>query len=110
MGLFGRKKQAKKDDNAFLQAKLDGRLVRYVTRREPDENGNTVETVLGKDGRICATNGYVAVIAGGKEVFRCDAADASMSELMSLEGAVVKGPNSVNGKDDTVVAYYKYYR
>mgnify|MGYP000017957307 CR=1 FL=1 len=110
MGLFGRKKAKTGGGGAELLAKIDGRLVRYVTRRGVDENGSPTETVLGKEGRIMTQNGRIVVMSGGREVFRCAAEEASCGELMSLEGVVFTGPNELSGKRESVVAYYKYYR
>ena len=87
-----------------LLAKLDGRLVKYVVRGSPEE------IVLGKEGRIMAPGGFVAVSCGDRDVFRSEAGQVQCSELMSLEGAVLSGFNTILGQEDTVVAYYKYYR
>ena len=40
MGLFSRRKQKQLDTNTELLAKIDGRIIRYVTCRGIDENGN----------------------------------------------------------------------
>lgn len=110
MGLFSRKKSKAADTNTALLARIDGRLIRYVTRRDTDENGSPRETVLGKEGRIHVQPDYVAVSSNGKEVFRCTPEDVKCGELMSLEGVVFTGINQLTGQMDTVVAYYKYYR
>lgn len=110
MGLFSRRKQKQMDTDTALLAKIDGRITRYVTCRGTDENGNPMETVLGKEGRIHALHDCIVISCGGAEVFRCDAALAKCGELMSLEGVVVTGPNQVTGRTESVVAYYKYYR
>lgn len=93
-----------------LLAKLDGRLVKYVVRRTVNAAGSPEEIVLGKEGRIMAPGGFVAVSCGDRDVFRSEAGRVQCSELMSLEGAVLSGFNTILGQEDTVVAYYKYYR
>ena len=98
------------DTNTELLAKIDGRIIRYVTCRGIDENGNPMETVLGKEGRINTLHDRIVISCSGTEVFRCDTALAKCGELMSLEGVVVTGPNQVTGRTESVVAYYKYYR
>lgn len=110
MGLFSRKNRKEDNEQAALLAKLDGRLVKYVTRRELNEAGSPVETILGKEGRIHTLHGEIIVRCGTTEVFRCAAEGASCGELLSLEGVVLKGVHPETGKPDTVVAYYKYYR
>ena len=110
MGLFSRRKQKQLDTNTELLAKIAGRIIRDVTSRGTDENGNPMETVLGKDGRINTLHDRIVISCGGTEVFRCDTALAKCGELMSLEGVVVTGPNQVTGRTESVVAYYKYYR
>ena len=110
MGLFSRRKQKQLDTNTELLAKIDGRIIRYVTCRGIDENGNPMETVLGKEGRINTLHDRIVISCSGTEVFRCDTALAKCGELMSVEGVVVTGPNQVTGRTESVVAYYKYYR
>lgn len=110
MGIFSRGKKKTADTNRELLSRIDGRLVRYVTRRGTDEDGNPTETVLGKEGRITVQHGMAAVSCDGREVFRCDVEEVKCGELMSLEGAVFTGVNALSGQEDTVVAYYKYYR
>lgn len=110
MGLFSRKNKKTLETDPALLAKLDGKLIRYVTRRGMDEKGNPTETVLGKEGRIAFHQETIAVSCGGTDVFRCPLEVAKCGELMSLEGVVISGPNELTGGPDTVVAYYKYYR
>jgi hypothetical protein len=110
MGLFGRgKNKAQKQREATL-ARINGKAIKYVTRREVDDAGTAVETVLGKAGRINCLDTDIVVMCDGKEVFRCASEDATCSELLSLDGAVIQGVNRLTGGEDTVVAYYQYYR
>ncbi len=110
MGLFSRKSKKTLETDPSLFAKIDGKLIRYVTRRGMDENGNPTETVLGKEGRIHLHQDCILVSCNGTEVFRCAMEQAKCGELMSLEGVVISGPNALSGEYDSVVAYYKYYR
>ena len=104
MGFFSRRREQAAESE--LQQKLNGRAIRYAARRQLDENGSPVEIILGKNGAINVKNGEIVVMCNAKEVFRCDAETAECSELMSLNGAVIKGVNTVTGEPDTVVAYY----
>ena len=108
MGIFNRRQRREEKDNAQLIVRLDGRSVRYVARRELDESGSPVETVLGKTGRINTRDGKIVIICDGTEVFRCSQQNARCGELLSLGGVVIE--NMGAGKTETVVAYYTYYR
>lgn len=111
MGLFHRKSE--KADvrlNGQVLERIQGKAIKYVTRRDIGPDGSTRETVLGKTGRINCLADAIVVMCDGREVFRCALADAKCSELLSLDGAVIQGTNQVTGAPDTVVAYYQYYR
>lgn len=109
MGLFSRKKDRKMQSD--LLTRLDGRELHYVVRRLTKDDGSTAEQVLGKGGRIMAPGDYVAVTAGQTEVFRCETPETvSCGELMALNGVLIKGYNILLEKEDTLVAYYAYYR
>ena len=105
MGLFSRKK--KKKEAGDLYQRIDKKLLRYVTERDLD---TYVESVIGKSGMLNVYGDEIAVYCDGKEVFRSRLADSEVGELMSLEGAVIKGPDIQTGKLRSIVAYYKYYR
>lgn len=111
MGLFASKRH-KAGGGARLIAGLDGKPVKYVTRRGLDENGSPVETVIGKQGRINTRNGRIVIVCDGAEVFRCTVETAQCGELMSLNGVVISGRDETDpaGQETTVVAYYLYYR
>ena len=104
MGWFSRKK---KTDNGVAE-RVDGRELLYVVRRCIDADGNPKEDGLGHGGRIDTANGHVIITCGDKEVFvNGDITAVTCSELMSLGGVIFTGYNEVNGKEDTVVAYYQ---
>ena len=107
MGLFRKKPD---DDYKQVLKKLDGRQVKYVTRRSLNAQGSPEEHILGKDGRITALKTDISVLAGVTEVYRAPIMETQCSELLSGDGVVVKGKNHLTGEEDTLVAYYKYYR
>ena len=89
-----------------MAKKIDGRPVRYVTRRIDNE-----ETVIGHDGCLAIHGDEFIVLSDGVEKFRTKTVDLKASELMSLDGVILEGPNLEKGGEyDRVVAYYKYYR
>ena len=47
---------------------------------------------------------------GAGEVFRCAEDAVRCAELLSRDGVVVQGVNTHTNAEDTVVAYYVYYR
>lgn len=105
MGLFNRKKKTDSMPEEALRA-LDGRELKYVIRREQDENGSPRETVLGKGGRFMVLPDRVIVMAGGREVFNAPLDTVKSGELMSLDGVVISGEDAVSGRFAMVVGYY----
>ena len=100
----------KKPKNDEVLSKMDGRQVKYVTRRVRDENGNPKVDILGNSGRVVVINGEIRVMCGAEDVFRCMAEDAEYYILMSGNGMTVKGVNSINGEQMDITVYYTYYR
>lgn len=108
MGWFGRKRQDTEKEQALRR--LDGKLLEYVIRRDKDSDGNYDEIVLGKGGRIMTATEDTVIMAGMKEVFRCPLAETSCGELMSHNGVMLRGVNRLSGREETLIAYYHYYR
>lgn len=106
--MFGFKKKKPKNEDAL--SKMDGRQIKYVTRRVRDENGNPKEEILGKAGRIVVIDGEIRVMCGATDVFRCMAKDADYYILMSGNGMTVSGVNSIDGVYMDIIVYYTYYR
>lgn len=104
MAWFFRKRANDKQPAAVIA--LDGKLITYAVRRE--ENG---EIVIGKDGRICAATEELELrFSDGSVPFVCPLSTMEYGELMSHNGVLITGDDTVTGKRVTVVAYYKYYR
>ena len=101
MGLFGKRRSPEDKETAALLARLDGRSVKYVTRRDLETG---VETVIGREGRLNTKEGKIVIVCNGTEVFRCPAEDARCGELLSLDGVTIRTGEGM------VVAYYQYYR
>lgn len=94
------------DTQATSFMALDGKLLTYAVRRDP--NG---EIVIGKDGRICAATENVELrFSDGSVPFACPLSTIEYGELMSHNGVLITGDDTITGKRVTVVAYYKYYR
>lgn len=108
MDFFKKRRAAKKQEE--LLAHLTEKAIRYVARRQITPEGNTEEIVLGKGGRISCKDGLIMVDTADGEVFRCEQSAARCAQLLSRDGAVIQGVNTHTGADDTVVAYYVYFR
>ncbi len=100
----------KKPKNEDVLAKMDGREIKYVTRRVRDEDGNVKELILGKAGRIVVIENEIRVMCGEKDVFRCMAENATYYTLLSGDGITVSGVNSIDGTQMDIIVYYTYYR
>ncbi len=103
---FSRQNKADKI-NKQLIARLDGRMVKYVTKRDTE---TSEETVIGHLGRINTKNGYITIVCDGTEVFRCLSSDAKCGELLSLDGVVIQTKDENSQHDTMIVSYYKYHR
>ena len=89
-----------------MAERMNGRHIKYVTERENDS-----DTVIGHDGCLALRNGELIVLSDGVEKFRVKVAEMTISELMSLEGVIISGPDIEHGGVfRSVIAYYKYYR
>jgi hypothetical protein len=108
VGWFSKKRKQKEREE--LMDRLCEKPIKYVARRQIKADGSTEEIVLGKGGRLSRGNGFMMVDTGNGEVFRCPEEEARCAELLSRDGAVVQGVNTHTGQEDTVVAYYVYYR
>ena len=89
-----------------MAQKLNGKHIRYVTERQNNE-----DIVIGHDGCIAVRNNELILLSDGIVKFRVAVPDMRPSELMSLDGVILTGPDLENGGvERTVIAYYKYYR
>ena len=99
----------KKKRNPVLK-EMDGREVKYVTRRVHLGNSQVREEILGKDGRIVLIEEEIRILCGEIDVFKGDVNTCEYFRLMSGDGITVSGYNSVIEKDDIITVYYKYHR
>ena len=107
MSLF--RKKPKEGSDAFkiaMAEKIAGKHIKYVTERI---DGN--DLVIGREGSLCLRDGELLVYASMDVLFRCNILELTASELMSLDGVILTGPDAEHGgKERTVIAYYLYYR
>lgn len=106
--MFGLFKKKTKEDPVLKQ--MDGRQIKYVTKRTVLPDGNVSEEILGKSGRIVVIDGEIRVMCGDTDVFKCMAEDAKYFTLLSGDGITVSGVNSLNGEKMDIVVHYTYHR
>ncbi len=106
--MFGFKRKKKENENVLLE--MDGREIKYVTRRIRGEDGAVKETIMGKAGRIVVIDGEIRIMCGESDVFRCMAENATYYTLLSGDGITVTGINSLNGEQMDMIVYYSYHR
>ncbi len=97
MGLFFGKKKG--DMSAVSQ--YDKKRVSYVVERTGAE-----ETVLGRAGGISVDDEKLVVMCDGHEVVRLSLTGIVCAELMSHNGADIKGQDLLTGKRRHIVVHY----
>ena len=111
MGLFSRLKRKPKNPNSReyrweMARMVVGQHIKYVTERINNE-----DSVIGRQGSLCIRNGEMIVFASADILFRTPVDELIASELMSLDGVILTGPDLEHGGEvRTVIAYYLYYR
>lgn len=100
---------SKRKKNPVL-LEMDGREVKYVTRRLYKSDGSPSEEILGQSGRIVLIEDEIRILCGEQDVFRCKEQNAEYFRLMSGNGITVQGFNSLLKRDDNITVYYKYHR
>ena len=102
MGLFSKKK---KDTMTLSQLKVfDKKAISYVVQRLGGE-----EKLLGRQGAISVTDDNIVIVCNGKEALRLVTGGAVIAELLSGNGAVIKGFDE-KGTPVHAIAYYSNLR
>jgi len=88
-----------------MAERLNGKHIKYVTERREDE-----DYVIGKEGALIVKGDELLVFSSADVVFRCKLDQLQASELLSLEGVILNGPDIEHGGEiRNVIAYYTYY-
>lgn len=90
----------------WMAKKIDGNQTRYILERGEDG----VEIIIGKGGFLSVLEDELSVVCGEKTLFKAKVDTLSAWEFLSLEGVTLTGFDHIQGKERTVLAYYKYYR
>ena len=105
--IFGKNKNP--NSYAFRLEKareLHGQVIKYVTEQR---DGN--EDVIGRGGSLALHGDDFIVDSSGDRLFMCNVRDLEAATLMSGDGVVIKGPNSLEGgKHRTITVHFVYYR
>ncbi len=99
----------RKNSNPVLR-EMDGREVKYVTRRTYKADGSPEENIIGKTGRIVLLDNEIRILCGEIDVFRGDKDCCEYFRLMSGNGITVDGFNKLLNAQDNITVYYKYHR
>ena len=85
---------------------LHGQVIKYVT-----ENRDGNDDVVGRGGSLCLHGEDFIVDSSGERLFSCNVRDLEASNLMSGDGVVIKGPDSLHGGTlRTITVHFVYYR
>ena len=85
---------------------LHGQVIKYVT-----ENRDGNEDVVGRGGALTLHGDEFIVDSSGDRLFSCNVRDLEASNLMSGDGVVIKGPDSLHGGElRTITVHFVYYR
>lgn len=105
--LFGTNKNPNSYAFRLERAKsLHGQVVKYVT-----ENRDGNEDVIGRGGSLCLHGDDFIVDSSGDRLFSCNVKDLEANNLMSGDGVVIKGPDSLHGNVmRTITVHFVYYR
>ena len=83
-----------------------GTAIKYVTERREDN-----EDVVGRGGSLAAHKDEFVINTSTDTLFRCPLSEVEISNLMSGDGAIIKGPNTLEGgKIRTLTVHFVYYR
>ena len=73
------------------------------------ENG--VETVIGRGGNASVRAGELLIFSSDEVIFRAPCEKVLTADLLSGDGVVLKGPDTVSGLSErTVTVYFVDYR
>ena len=86
--------------------KIHGQPVKYVTERI---DGN--DDIVGRGGSVSVVDDNLIVDSSGDRLFVCPVKTVDISWLMSGNGVIVSGPNSLDGgRYRSITVHFVYYR
>lgn len=97
----------KKEAYGYPLERLQGREMAYITSRDVTSHE---EVVLCKDATINITDDELVIICNNRIVFRQKLANLGISDLMSLNGVIIRYNDEAAKEQGVITAYFKYYR
>ncbi|MBO6019703.1 MAG: hypothetical protein J6P88_00785 [Clostridia bacterium] len=99
-------KPGSKKDRIRRSNALHGQTIRYVS-----EMVDGVETIIGRGGNASVRAGELLIFSSDEVIFRTPFDEVLTADLLSGDGVVLRGPDSVSGSSDrTVTVYFVDYR
>lgn len=99
-------KPGSKKDRIRRSSALHGQTIRYVS-----EMVDGVETIIGRGGNASVRAGELLIFSSDEVIFRTPFDEVLTADLLSGDGVVLRGPDSVSGSSDrTVTVYFVDYR
>ena len=85
---------------------LHGQTIRYVSEME-----NGVETIIGRGGNASVRAGELLIFSSDEVIFRAPCEEVQTADLLSGDGVVLKGSDTVSGLPErTITVYFVDYR
>lgn len=80
---------------------LHGQTIRYVA-----EMRDGIETIVGRGGNASVRAGELLIFSSNEVIFRSPCDTVMTADLLSGNGVVVEGPDSVSGLSDRTITVY----
>lgn len=97
----------KKEAYGYPLERLQGSEMAYITARYGTSHE---EIVLCKDAAINITDDELIILCNNKIVFRQKLANLKISDLMSLNGVIIRYTDAALKEQGVITAYFKYHR
>ena len=95
-------KPGSKKDRIRRANALHGQTVRYVSEIGPDG----VENIIGRGGNASVRLGELLIFSSNEVVFRARCEEVLTADLLSGDGVVLRGPDSVSGLPRRTITIY----
>ena len=99
-------KPGSKKDRIRRSNALHGQIIRYVS-----EMVDGVETIVGRGGNASVRDGELLIFSANNVIYRAPCEEVLTADLLSGDGVVLRGPDTVSGASDrTITVYFVDYR
>jgi len=80
---------------------LHGQTIRYV-----GEMKDGIENIVGRGGNASVRNGELLIFSSNDVIFRTPVEEVEIADLLSGDGVVLRGPDSVSGSSFRSITIY----